>query len=61
MENTEILHHHNEGQTPPDTPRSPGLVDKMKKVDDISVDQHSLQAPVAEMAKTTLDDKGKTT
>ena len=56
MEDTEILHHHNEAQTLPNTPRLP---DNMKKVDDTSVHERNLQVPVAEMAKTTLDGKGK--
>lgn len=58
MENSEILHHHNEGRTPPDTPHSP---EKTKKLDDIAADEHTLQVPVAEMAKATLDGKGKST
>lgn len=53
MENTTILHHHNEGQ-PPESPRSPGEVDKLKKVDDIS---KSPQAPVDEFAGASLEDK----
>jgi len=62
MENTAILHHHN--QTHPDSPlspRSPPVVNQMKKVDDISVDNHNPEPPVQELAGTSLqDDKGKT-
>jgi hypothetical protein len=58
MENTTILHHHNEGQ-----PESPGLpspkqVDKMKKVDDISVDNRNAEPPVQELAGVSLGAKG---
>jgi len=58
MENTVVLHHHN--QEHPDSPRSPELVDRMKKVDDISVDNHNPNPPVQELAGVSLNDgKGK--
>jgi hypothetical protein len=61
MENTTIMHHHN--QAHPDTPlspRSPAMVNQMKKVDDISVDNHNPDPPVQELAGASLEDgKGK--
>lgn len=57
MENTTILHHHN--QAHPDSPRSPALVNQMKKVDDISVDNHTTEPPVQQFAGTTLEDGKK--
>jgi hypothetical protein len=58
MENTVVLHHHN--QVHPDSPRTPEQVDRMKKVDDISVDNHNPEPPVQELAGASLNDgKGK--
>jgi len=54
MENTTILHHHNLAH--PDTPRSPGQANELKKVDDISVDRKNPEPPVQELASTSLDD-----
>lgn len=59
MENTTILHHHNEEHPPSPGSPPPKQVDKMKKVDDISVDNPSADPPVQELAGVTLGGKGK--
>jgi hypothetical protein len=54
MENTVVLHHHN--QVHPDSPRTPGQVYEMKKADDISFDNHAPEPPVQQLASATLED-----
>jgi len=58
MEDTVVLHHHNQVHPDsPHTPRSPELVDQMKKVDDISVNNRNPEPPVQELAGASLEDK----
>jgi len=54
MEGATILHHHNHAH--PETPHSPGHVNELKKVDDISVDHHNPEPPVQALASASLHD-----
>lgn len=56
MENTTILHHHNDDQS---EQLPPSEADKMKKVDDISLDNHGAEPPVQQLAGVSLEGKGK--
>ena len=59
MENTTILHHHNEEHPESPSLPSPNQVDKMKKADDISLENRTVEPHGQQLAGVSLGSKGK--